>query len=188
MPFKDDAARRRYFRDYMRERRAGQKKPGLNGPDAEVGALREQIHALESELENAKRATAVAAEGVALTLELHAAEKRISTLQARVTRAEQTAKEAAVNADAQLQRKFADASKKLAEARARLRALAKSPAGKVFIPADNRQKKFSAACTPSPCQIRRLKSGTRKRSKFSAICHTPRSRMTSIPPRQQRRI
>jgi regulator of replication initiation timing len=140
MPIKDDAARRRYFRDYMRERRAGQKKPGPNGPDADVGALREQIHALESELENAKRATAVAAEEVALTLELHAAEKRISTLQARVTRAEQAAKEAAVNADAQLQRKFADASKKLAEARARLRALAKSPVGKVFIPADNRRK------------------------------------------------
>ena len=137
MPIKDDAARRRYFRDYMRERRAGQqKKPGPNGSDAKVDALREQIHALESELENAKRATAVAAEEVALTLELHAAEKRISTLQARVTRAEQAAKEA----DAQLQRKLADASKKLAEARARLRALARSPAGTVFILAANRRK------------------------------------------------
>jgi chromosome segregation ATPase len=141
MLIKDDAARRRYFRDYMRERHAGQqKKPGPNGPDAEVQALREQIRALENELENAKRATAVAAEEVALTMELQAAEKHISTLQARVTRAEQAAKEAAANADTELQRKFADASKKLAEARARLRALAKSPAGKVFILGANRRK------------------------------------------------
>lgn len=150
MPIKDDEARRSYFRDYMRERRAG-KKPepqatvdlaaadlaaaDLAAAAAELAKAKERISELEDQLSAAKSAphgqqdtSALEMKNAALSYELfhtkneaERAKKENARLRAENKRLiELTPAQREVEATAKLEKKIASLTKKNEELQARL--------------------------------------------------------------------